>query len=73
MFPAGFSLIVDAARRDATSALPDAPVLADDDTASVSARARVVLATALRSIAAHAGSAAERVEPRFGIGMRSAS
>jgi hypothetical protein len=53
------SIVVDAARRHATSALPDAPV---EDAAP--ARARTRLATVLRGIATIADSAADRVEPR---------
>lgn len=73
MFTVGSSLIVDCTRRIATSALPDAPVVGDVESAPTSARARGALAAALRSVAARAGSAAERVEPRFGIGVRGAS
>ncbi len=61
MFPVGFSF--DAARRDATSALPDAPVVEDVEPAPVLAPARTALAMALRGVAARAGSAAERIEP----------
>jgi len=61
MFPVGFSL--DAIGRDATSALPDAPVIDNVDTAPAAARTRVVLAAALRGLATRASRAAERVEP----------
>ena len=59
MFPAG-SVAADATRRHATSALPDAPV----ETVEEPARVRTVLAAALRGVAAGAGRAAERLEPR---------
>lgn len=60
MFPNG-SLVVDATRRLATSALPDAPVVEDVDVTRAGVRA--ALAAALRGVAAHASSAAERIEP----------
>jgi hypothetical protein len=60
MFPAG-SIAADATRRHARSALPGAPVVED---ATEPARVRIALAAALRGVAAGAGRAAERLEPR---------
>jgi len=60
MFPAG-SIAADATRRHATAALPDAPVVEE---ATEPARVRVALAVLLRGVAAGAGRAAERLEPR---------
>lgn len=60
MFPAG-SVAAEATRRHATSALPDAPVVEDS---AERARVRVALAAVLRGVAAGAGRAAERLEPR---------
>lgn len=65
MFPAG-SLVVDATRRHATSALPDAPVVPD----APPARTRITLAAALRGIATHAANAAERLEPLRAVAVR---
>lgn len=59
MFTAG-TLAVDAARRHATSALPEAPVVED----AGATPARATLAAALRAVATVAGSAAERLDPR---------
>jgi len=59
MFPAG-SVVVDATRRHAMSALPGAPV----EEAAEPARVRVALAAVLRGVAAGAGRAAERLERR---------
>ena len=59
MFPAG-SIVVDASRRRALAALPDAPVVEDADGPG---RVRVALAALLRGVATHAGRAAERIEP----------
>jgi hypothetical protein len=61
MFAVG-TLVVDATRRHAMSALPDAPVAEDAD--GMPARARVTLAAVLRGVAAGAGSVAERLDPR---------
>jgi hypothetical protein len=60
IFPAG-SIAADATRRRAMSALPDAPVVED---VNEPAGVRVALAAVLRGVAAGAGRAAERLEPR---------
>lgn len=64
MYPVGFDLALDATRRHAQSALPDAPVLPDEvPRPSASVRLRLALASALRTLATRADGAAERVEP----------
>lgn len=69
MMPVGFVLAVDKTRSDAQSALPNAPVVTDDRprerTTAPVRRWRVSLASALRSLAARADAAAERVEPVY--------
>ncbi|MQA05074.1 MAG: hypothetical protein GEV07_20905 [Streptosporangiales bacterium] len=65
MLPVGFTNPADATRALTTSALPDAPVL-DDEPAADRVRvgyARSTAARLLRSFAAGANRAAERVEP----------
>lgn len=63
--PVGFELAVDATRRLATSALPDAPQFDDrlDARPSRRVRVRLALAHALRTSAARANQAAARVQP----------
>ena len=63
MLPVGFPLVVEATRRDATSALPGAPVVDTTDAPRRATRARHSLASALRAVATRADHAAERVEP----------
>lgn len=64
MYQSGFDTGLDATRRLAQSALPDAPVLPDEvPRPAVSVRWRLALASTLRALATHADSAAERVEP----------
>lgn len=75
MFPVGFDVVLDATRTRAQSALPNAPVRADDpvrdeprrslspDHTPVRARLRTMVATALRTLATGATRAAERIEP----------
>lgn len=64
MYPVGFDLALEATRRNAQSALPDAPVLPDEvPRTPASVRWRLALASALRTLATRADHAAERVEP----------
>lgn len=64
MYPVGFDIALDATRRRAQSALPDAPVLPDQiPRPAASVRWRFALASTLRALAIRADSAAERVEP----------
>ncbi|HEX6447166.1 MAG TPA: hypothetical protein VF053_18880 [Streptosporangiales bacterium] len=64
MYPVGFHIALDATKRLAQSALPDAPVLPDEvPRASLSKRCRIALASTLRALAVRADNAAERVEP----------
>lgn len=64
MYPLGIDHALEATRRNAQSALPDAPVLPDEvPRPSASVRWRLALASALRTLATRADHAAERVEP----------
>ena len=63
MYPVGFDLVLDATRRRAHSALPDAPVLDEEPTGQNARQLRLTLANALRAVATRADAAADRVQP----------
>lgn len=64
MLPIGFTTPADATHALATSALPDAPVLPAEPDGAPTRRWRSRTARLLRSLAAGADRAAERVERR---------
>jgi hypothetical protein len=75
MFPVGFDMVLEVTRARAQSALPHAPVRADDPAGHdphhvrgpartrMRTRVRSATAAALRTLATRATRAAERIEP----------